>query len=93
MCDACENTGLAYTFRGEQRCCTCDLGQAAAEYEQLAAERSDSFMADAHGHVSGVEIVDVQRERNDKGQFIPKQLPVTERVLPAPVDSGTHDLP
>jgi glutamate synthase (NADPH) small chain len=41
------------------------------------------FIADAHGHVSGVEIVDVQWERNDKGQFVPKQMAGTERVLPA----------
>jgi glutamate synthase (NADPH/NADH) small chain len=41
------------------------------------------FIPDAHGHVSGVEIVDVQWERNDKGQFIPKQMVGTERILPA----------
>ena len=41
------------------------------------------FLSDDHGHVSGVEIVDVQWERNDKGQFIPKQMAGTERVLPA----------
>src|SRR5204862_2666753 len=41
------------------------------------------FLADDHGHVKGVEIVDVQWVRNDKGQFIPKQMAATERVLPA----------
>jgi glutamate synthase (NADPH) small chain len=41
------------------------------------------FLADSHGHVSGVEIVDVQWERNDKGMFVPKQVAGTERVLPA----------
>jgi glutamate synthase (NADPH) small chain len=41
------------------------------------------FLADSHGHVSGVEIVDVQWERNDKGMFVPKQIAGTERVLPA----------
>ena len=41
------------------------------------------FIADAHGHVSGVEIVDVTWSRNDKGQFVPTQTPGTERILPA----------
>ena len=41
------------------------------------------FISDANGQVSGVEIVDVLWERNDKGMFVPKQVPGTERVLPA----------
>ena len=41
------------------------------------------FLADDHGHVEGVEIVDVQWSRNDKGQFVPTQLEETKRVLPA----------
>jgi glutamate synthase (NADPH) small chain len=41
------------------------------------------FIADANGQVSGVEIVDVKWERNDKGQFVPQQQAGTERVLPA----------
>jgi len=41
------------------------------------------FLSDSHGHVSGVEIVDVQWERNEKGQMMPKQIAGTERVLPA----------
>jgi glutamate synthase (NADPH/NADH) small chain len=41
------------------------------------------FIGDDHGHVKGVEIVDVQWERNDKGQFVPKQMAGTERVIPA----------
>jgi glutamate synthase (NADPH/NADH) small chain len=41
------------------------------------------FIADANGHVSGVEIVDVKWERNDKGQFVPQQQAGTERVIPA----------
>jgi glutamate synthase (NADPH/NADH) small chain len=41
------------------------------------------FIADANGQVSGVEIVDVKWERNDKGQFVPTQVAGTERVIPA----------
>ena len=41
------------------------------------------FITDANGQVSGVEIVDVKWERNDKGQFVPQQLAGTERIIPA----------
>ncbi len=39
--------------------------------------------SDAHGHVKAAHTVQVQWERNDKGQFIPKPVPGTEKVLPA----------
>ena len=35
------------------------------------------------GHVKAVHTVQVQWERNDKGQFIAKHVPGTEKVLPA----------
>jgi len=41
------------------------------------------FEGDADGNVKAVHVVDVQWERNDKGQFIPQQIPGTARVLPA----------
>ncbi len=41
------------------------------------------FDGDAHGHVNAVQLVNVQWERNDKGQFAPKNAPGTERVVPA----------
>lgn len=41
------------------------------------------FLGDDTGHVRGVEIVQVEWTRNDKGQFIPRQLPGTEQILPA----------
>jgi glutamate synthase (NADPH/NADH) small chain len=40
------------------------------------------FLGDAQGQVTGIEIVNVEWTRNDKGQFIPKQLAGTEKVLP-----------
>jgi glutamate synthase (NADPH/NADH) small chain len=40
------------------------------------------FLGDANGQVSGIEIVNVEWTRNDKGQFIPKQVAGTERVIP-----------
>jgi glutamate synthase (NADPH/NADH) small chain len=41
------------------------------------------FEGDEHGHIKAVHTVQVQWERNDKGQFIPKHVPGSERVLPA----------
>jgi len=41
------------------------------------------FNADGHGHVKEVLTVQIQWERNDKGQFMPKEVPGTEKVLPA----------
>jgi glutamate synthase (NADPH/NADH) small chain len=36
-----------------------------------------------HGHVKAVHLVQIEWTRNDKGQFVPKNVPGTEKVLPA----------
>jgi glutamate synthase (NADPH/NADH) small chain len=41
------------------------------------------FEGDADGQVKAVHTVQVSWEKNDKGQFIPKPVPGTEKVLPA----------
>lgn len=41
------------------------------------------FVGDANGHVKAMHLVTIRWERNDKGQFVPKELPETERVVPA----------
>jgi glutamate synthase (NADPH/NADH) small chain len=41
------------------------------------------FEGDENGQVKAVHTVQVEWERNDKGQFIPKHIPGTEKVLPA----------
>ncbi len=41
------------------------------------------FEGDADGQVKAVHLVKIQWEKNDKGQFVPKNVPGTERVLPA----------
>jgi glutamate synthase (NADPH/NADH) small chain len=38
---------------------------------------------DSHGQVKEIVTVQIQWERNEKGQFIPKEVPGTEKVLPA----------
>jgi glutamate synthase (NADPH/NADH) small chain len=41
------------------------------------------FEGDETGQVKAVHTVEVQWEKNEKGQFIPKQIPGTEKILPA----------
>jgi len=41
------------------------------------------FESDENGHVKAVHLVNIEWGRNDKGQFIPKDVPGTERVVPA----------
>jgi glutamate synthase (NADPH/NADH) small chain len=41
------------------------------------------FEGDETGQVKAVHTVEVQWEKNEKGQFIPKQVPGTEKILPA----------
>ncbi|MDL5056313.1 glutamate synthase small subunit [Geitlerinema calcuttense] len=41
------------------------------------------FEGDENGQVKAVHTVQVQWEKNEKGQFIPKHIPGTERVVPA----------
>ena len=41
------------------------------------------FEGDAAGHVKAVHTVQVQWEKNEKGQFIPENVPGTAKVLPA----------
>ncbi|MBI3880655.1 MAG: glutamate synthase subunit beta [Verrucomicrobia bacterium] len=37
---------------------------------------------DANGHVKAIHLVEIKWEKNEKGQFIPKDVPGTERVVP-----------
>jgi glutamate synthase (NADPH) small chain len=65
-----------------------DYGQeeAAAKFgadPRVYLTTATKFEGDAHGHVQAVHTVQVRWERNDKGQFIPKNVPGTEKVLPA----------
>ena len=41
------------------------------------------FVPDEHGWVKAIHTVQIQWERNEKGQFVPKEVPGTERVGPA----------
>jgi glutamate synthase (NADPH/NADH) small chain len=43
----------------------------------------DAGATGGHGHVKAVHLVQIEWTKNDKGQFIPKNVPGTEKVLPA----------
>jgi glutamate synthase (NADPH/NADH) small chain len=65
-----------------------DYGQeeAAAKFgadPRVYTTTATKFEDDGTGHVKAVHTVQVAWERNDKGQFIPKNVPGTEKVLPA----------
>src|SRR3989442_6605397 len=64
-----------------------DYGQeeAAAKFgadPRIYLTTATKFAGDEHGHVQAVHLVNIQWERNDKGQFIPKNVPGTERAVP-----------
>jgi glutamate synthase (NADPH/NADH) small chain len=65
-----------------------DYGQqeAAAKFgadPRVYLTTATKFEGDPHGHVKAVHLVQVEWTKNDKGQFIPKNIPGTEKVLPA----------
>ena len=41
------------------------------------------FVGDEHGHVKAVETVQIQWRKNEKGQFVPQEVPGTEQTRPA----------
>ncbi|NOS68926.1 MAG: glutamate synthase subunit beta [Verrucomicrobia bacterium] len=65
-----------------------DYGQeeAAAKFgadPRVYLTTATKFEGDANGHVKAVHLVQIEWTKNDKGQFIPKNVPGTEKVLPA----------
>jgi glutamate synthase (NADPH/NADH) small chain len=65
-----------------------DYGQeeAAAKFgadPRVYLTTAKKFLGDDKGWVKAVLTVQIQWERNDKGQFVPKEVPGTEQVRPA----------
>jgi glutamate synthase (NADPH/NADH) small chain len=65
-----------------------DYGQeeAAAKFgadPRVYLTTATKFEGDEHGHVKAVHLVQIEWTKNDKGQFIPKNVPGSEKVLPA----------
>jgi glutamate synthase (NADPH/NADH) small chain len=65
-----------------------DYGQeeAAAKFgadPRVYLTTAKKFIADENGHVSGVHLVNITWKKNEKGQFIPEDVPGSDRVVPA----------
>ncbi|MBI3853410.1 MAG: glutamate synthase subunit beta [Verrucomicrobia bacterium] len=65
-----------------------DYGQeeAAAKFgadPRVYLTTAKKFVGDDTAHVKEVHTVQIQWERNDKGQFVPKEVPGTEKIVPA----------
>jgi glutamate synthase (NADPH/NADH) small chain len=50
---------------------------------RLFQATAKAFVTDASGTVSAISLVDVEWVKDDKGRIAPKELPATERKLPA----------
>ena len=67
-----------------------DYGQEEAkakfgEDPRIYLTTATKFEDDGKGNVKAVHLVNIEWTKNDKGQFIPKNIPGTERVVPAQV--------
>ena len=65
-----------------------DYGQeeAAAKFggdPRVYLTTAKNFIGDEQGHVKEVHTVEIQWEKNDKGQFVPKEIAGTEKTRPA----------
>ncbi len=65
-----------------------DYGQAEAKAKfgddpRVYLTTIKKFIGDDHGQVKAVVTVQIQWERNEKGQFVPKEVPGTEKTIPA----------
>ena len=65
-----------------------DYGQeeAAAKFgddPRIYLTTAKRFVGDDHSHVKEIHTVQIQWERNDKGQFAPKEIPDTVQIRPA----------
>jgi glutamate synthase (NADPH/NADH) small chain len=64
-----------------------DYGQeeAAAKFgadPRVYLTTAKKFLGDEHGHVKEAHLVQIQWEKNEKGQFVPKEVSGTEQVRP-----------
>ncbi len=65
-----------------------DYGQeeAAAKFggdPRVYLTTAKKFVGDDHGDVKEIHTVEIQWEKNDKGQFVPKEIAGTKKILPA----------
>jgi glutamate synthase (NADPH/NADH) small chain len=65
-----------------------DYGQEEAKAKFGADPRvylttATKFVGDEHGHVREVHTVKIEWQKNEKGQFVPKEVPGTHKAVPA----------
>jgi glutamate synthase (NADPH/NADH) small chain len=65
-----------------------DYGQeeAAAKYgadPRIYLTTAKKFESDENGHVKAIHLVQIKWDKNEKGQFVPVDVPGTEKVVPA----------
>ena len=65
-----------------------DYGQeeAAAKYgadPRVYLTTAKKFESDENGHVKAIHLVQIKWDKNEKGQFVPVDVPGTEKVIPA----------
>jgi glutamate synthase (NADPH/NADH) small chain len=65
-----------------------DYGQeeAAAKYgadPRVYLTTAKKFESDENGHVKAIHLVQIKWDKNEKGQFVPVDVPGTEKVVPA----------
>jgi glutamate synthase (NADPH) small chain len=64
-----------------------DYGQeeAAAKFgadPRVYLTTAKKFVGDEHGHVKEAHLVEIKWDKNEKGQYVPKEVPGTEQVRP-----------
>jgi len=65
-----------------------DYGQeeAAAKYgadPRVYLTTAKKFLSDERGNVSGIHLVQIKWDKNEKGQFVPVDVPGTDKIVPA----------
>lgn len=65
-----------------------DYGQeeAAAKYgadPRVYLTTAKKFLSDENGNVSGIHLVQIKWDKNEKGQFVPVDVPGTDKIVPA----------
>ena len=51
------------------------------------------FIGDEQGNLKEVEIVQIEWQKDDKGRFVPKEVPGTEKIVPCQLVLAGHGVP
>ncbi|HUI06496.1 MAG TPA: glutamate synthase subunit beta [Verrucomicrobiae bacterium] len=67
--------------------CRLDYGQEEAQAvfgddPRIYCATAKRFLGDGGGHLKEIELVQVEWEKDERGRFVPRQIPGTEKVVP-----------